>query len=189
MMVCVCRTVGCSNSALCVCELMYMCVGPCNVITQLMHGFKRKWQDEKRYTHIHTNNQGKVTATSALAAAAAALETPFAIRWRKEEFDLRKMCCTYKYAHYLIKGQNVEQIVLQHLARHFWYPRTLWKWLDWHHQKASTDVLQRKWLLSIESSEKQWKKRHKRIASFEQDNLPNEQTNERRGGDNSNSNS
>lgn len=26
------------------------------------------------------------------------------------------------------------------------------------------------------------KKRHKRIASFEQDNLPNEQTNERRGG-------
>lgn len=156
MMVCVCRTVGCSNSALCVCELMCMCVGPCNVITQLMHGFKRKWQDEKRYTHIHTNNQGKVTATSAVAAAAS--EIPFEIRWRKEECDLRNMWWAYKYAHYLIKGQNVEQIVLQHLARHFWYPRTLWKWLDWHHQKASTDVLQRKWLLSIESSEKQWKK-------------------------------
>lgn len=111
-------------------------------------------ENDKTKNGTHTNNQGKVTATS----AAVASETPFVIRWRKEECDLRKMCCTYKYAHYLIKGQNVEQIVLQHLARHFWYPRTLWKWLDWHHQKASTDVLQRKWLLSIESSENSEKK-------------------------------
>lgn len=52
----------------------------------------KKKNEEKKYiihTHTYTQRDG-----------------------RKEECDLRKMCCTYKYAHYLIKGQNVEQIVL-----------------------------------------------------------------------------